>query len=209
MNFLILDTTQLNSNIVLGANKENFSVMLNEKLKPSESLINGVDTVLSNSKKELKDIDVFGCVTGPGSFTGIRIAVTTVKAFLEVYKHAKLVFASVFEIVASLNIEGYVLVPSTSTSFYYAYVKNGKVQSYDIGYYEDIEKILKKDKKVYSLGCEQLLTKNSYNNYETINNYSQIIFDYFLKQVGNNNFNDKKCLEPFYIQLSQAERDLK
>ena len=40
-----------------------------------------IENCLALSKTELQDIDVFACSVGPGSFTGIRIGVSTAKAF--------------------------------------------------------------------------------------------------------------------------------
>lgn len=47
----------------------------------SAALMPAVRDLLRSANASLKDIDVFACVTGPGSFTGIRIGVSTVKAF--------------------------------------------------------------------------------------------------------------------------------
>ena len=39
-----------------------------------------IESVLDELKMSIKDIDVFSCVIGPGSFTGIRIGIATMKA---------------------------------------------------------------------------------------------------------------------------------
>ncbi|MDP8234262.1 MAG: tRNA (adenosine(37)-N6)-threonylcarbamoyltransferase complex dimerization subunit type 1 TsaB [Candidatus Saelkia tenebricola] len=44
-------------------------------------LHSSIDEVLKKTGFNIKDVDVFVVVKGPGSFTGIRIAVTTVKGF--------------------------------------------------------------------------------------------------------------------------------
>lgn len=48
-------------------------------------LLPAVQRVLETSGCSLADVDAFGVASGPGSFTGVRIGLTTVKAWSEVY----------------------------------------------------------------------------------------------------------------------------
>jgi tRNA threonylcarbamoyladenosine biosynthesis protein TsaB len=48
-------------------------------------LLPAVQRVLQASGCSLTDVDAFGVASGPGSFTGVRIGLTTVKAWNEVY----------------------------------------------------------------------------------------------------------------------------
>lgn len=48
-------------------------------------LLPAVHRVLLTSGCALTDVDAFGVASGPGSFTGVRIGLTTVKAWSEVY----------------------------------------------------------------------------------------------------------------------------
>lgn len=50
------------------------------KLTHSQSLMPMVEEGLSHSALTLEDIDLFAAVMGPGSFTGVRIAISAVKA---------------------------------------------------------------------------------------------------------------------------------
>lgn len=50
-------------------------------LRHSISLMPYIEKVLEKAGVKVNDIDVYSCVIGPGSFTGIRIGVSTVKAF--------------------------------------------------------------------------------------------------------------------------------
>ena len=52
---------------------------LNVKTTHSERLMTAVDNVLKQAELTLGDIDVFGIAIGPGSFTGLRIGLSTVK----------------------------------------------------------------------------------------------------------------------------------
>lgn len=45
----------------------------------SESLLPTVESVLKITGTAISDVDLFACSTGPGSFTGVRIGVATVK----------------------------------------------------------------------------------------------------------------------------------
>lgn len=48
-------------------------------------LLPAVDRVLQSARCTMSEVDAFGVASGPGSFTGVRIGLTTVKAWCEVY----------------------------------------------------------------------------------------------------------------------------
>jgi len=54
---------------------------LNVKTAHSERLMTEVDHALKQAGLGISDIDVFGVAIGPGSFTGLRIGLSTVKGF--------------------------------------------------------------------------------------------------------------------------------
>jgi tRNA threonylcarbamoyladenosine biosynthesis protein TsaB len=54
--------------------------MINNKKTHSQMLLPMLQELLESLKLDPADIDVFAAVTGPGSFTGLRIGVTTIKA---------------------------------------------------------------------------------------------------------------------------------
>ena len=49
-------------------------------------LLPAVNRVLQAAGRRFADIEVYAAAAGPGSFTGIRIALTTVKAWNEVFQ---------------------------------------------------------------------------------------------------------------------------
>jgi tRNA threonylcarbamoyladenosine biosynthesis protein TsaB len=51
----------------------------------SEWLLPAVDEVLSEAGIKMQQVQVLAAATGPGSFTGLRVGLTTVKAWAEVY----------------------------------------------------------------------------------------------------------------------------
>ena len=51
----------------------------------SKWLLPAVERVLRFAGMFLRDVDVYGVTAGPGSFTGVRAGLTTVKAWAEVY----------------------------------------------------------------------------------------------------------------------------
>ena len=54
--------------------------LLNHKKTHSQKLIPMIHEVLKNMEMKLEDIDLFATTIGPGSFTGLRIGVTSIKA---------------------------------------------------------------------------------------------------------------------------------
>ncbi len=66
----------------------------------SATLLPAVDVCLRFAHCEIKDIDLFGIVRGPGSFTGLRIGLATIKALAAVRKRP-VVTATSLEVLAA------------------------------------------------------------------------------------------------------------
>jgi len=78
----------------------------------SSWLIPAVEKTLALSRSSLAQVDVFAASTGPGSFTGLRVGLTSVKAWSEVYGKP-VVGISRLEAMARLAKTGSSLVAST------------------------------------------------------------------------------------------------
>ena len=47
----------------------------------SKLLINQIDNILNNNNLHIKNIDAFAISKGPGSYTGLRIGLSSIKGF--------------------------------------------------------------------------------------------------------------------------------
>ncbi len=85
MKVLGLDTSTLMTTCgVIDDGKLIGEFSLSQDMSHSEKLVPMVKELLKNLKLELKDIDLFAVGIGPGSFTGLRIGLATVKAFAHI-----------------------------------------------------------------------------------------------------------------------------
>lgn len=75
-----------------------------EKAMTAEQLLPEVDAALDKMGIELSNLDDFVCVTGPGSFTGIRIGVNTIRAFA--YALNKSAYGVTYDRLMAYNIGG-------------------------------------------------------------------------------------------------------
>lgn len=78
-NYLMIDTAS-GTRALLHIGGE-FYYDENLKNAGSETLMPMIDSLLKKAGAKLSDIDIFGACVGPGSFTGLRIGLTTVKTF--------------------------------------------------------------------------------------------------------------------------------
>ena len=58
--------------------------LLNVRSTHSEKLLKQIDLLLAEAGWQLAELDLLAAVTGPGSFTGLRIGITTVKGLAQV-----------------------------------------------------------------------------------------------------------------------------
>jgi universal bacterial protein YeaZ len=70
------------------------------RMRLSERLISDVDALLNDAGIELHHVDAFAVDIGPGSFTGVRIGVTTAKTWAD-HLNKPLVGVSALEAIAS------------------------------------------------------------------------------------------------------------
>ncbi|WP_455100479.1 tRNA (adenosine(37)-N6)-threonylcarbamoyltransferase complex dimerization subunit type 1 TsaB [Parvimonas micra] len=81
MKILAIDTSTTHSSCaVMEDNNIVGDYSINQSMSHNEILLVMVDEMLKKLNIDIEDIDLFVAVTGPGSFTGIRIGVTVVKA---------------------------------------------------------------------------------------------------------------------------------
>lgn len=85
MKILSIDTSTIVSSVALVDEDKIYSeITINSKKNNhSEKLILLIDEVLKSSDLQIEDIDYFSCTIGPGSFTGLRIAIATIKGLAQ------------------------------------------------------------------------------------------------------------------------------
>jgi tRNA threonylcarbamoyladenosine biosynthesis protein TsaB len=84
MNTLTIDTSTIVASVaILNEEKLVGEMIINHQKKHSEKLMIAIDHLLTDGGLSIQDIDVFGIVSGPGSFTGLRIGMATVKGFAQ------------------------------------------------------------------------------------------------------------------------------
>lgn len=206
MKVLGLDTTRKIAKVFV-FNKENnqeLVLSLNENIKHSEGLFLYIEKILFETRFDIENFDYLACVVGPGSFTGIRVGMSTIKGFNKVI-NKQIVPINTFELFLPIVKNGIILLNSTSTSCYFAKIKNKQIVETGVVNKKDIKELVG-DNKIYILREEQLVLGLEYNDIEVIENinelYSKCIMDKIEKQSFSN-------FVPCYLQLSQAERNLK
>jgi tRNA threonylcarbamoyladenosine biosynthesis protein TsaB len=87
MNVLAIDTCESRGSVALLRDTMTFARIAHEGNQDySAWLLPAVDKLLHEAHTSLAQIELFVVATGPGSFTGLRVGLTTVKAWAEVYR---------------------------------------------------------------------------------------------------------------------------
>jgi tRNA threonylcarbamoyladenosine biosynthesis protein TsaB len=83
MKILAIETSTMLGGVAIMGDTEGLIIetRLNVKRTHSERLMTEVEHALKQAGMVVSDIDVFGVAIGPGSFTGLRIGLSTVKGF--------------------------------------------------------------------------------------------------------------------------------
>jgi tRNA threonylcarbamoyl adenosine modification protein YeaZ len=82
LNLLIISNTLKNILVVLQDEKNKIYTRILTENKSGNYLAKAIKEVVEESKANIKNIDEFGIDIGPGSFTGIRVAISTLQGLL-------------------------------------------------------------------------------------------------------------------------------
>lgn len=78
---LSLETATMAGSVWLGRGTDQLATRLgDQKVSQSSSLLKDIDECLAEADVKLPKVELFACASGPGSFTGLRIGIATLKA---------------------------------------------------------------------------------------------------------------------------------
>ncbi len=157
MNILVSDTSTSILSIALRTDTSYEERMVNGNFAPSENLMGEIKSLLERAGITFKDLNLLVCTKGPGSFTGLRIAMAMMKG-IALACDVPLVSVptlSAIERTVSPLWKGPVLsiIDAKKKRFYYRLSENGEALTPDMD--ESTERIVE---EVKALGKTVLLT---------------------------------------------------
>ncbi|MCR1951796.1 tRNA (adenosine(37)-N6)-threonylcarbamoyltransferase complex dimerization subunit type 1 TsaB [Clostridium sp. DSM 100503] len=198
---------------------------LNNKMEHSTLIMDMIDKLLKDSNLSIDDIDGFIVSKGPGSFTGLRIGMSTVKGLSFGSNKPYISISSLDALAYSLiNFDGIIcpIMDALRDSVYTCLYKNNngnleKLTDYSAFDLDELIEILKeKGEKVIFTGDgltkhKEYLSNNLPNAYFAPNHLSIIrassLGDLGIKLLLNNE-SDELNSSPFYLKKPQAQREL-
>lgn len=226
MKILALDTSTLMATCaIIDGDKILGEYSLNQDMSHSEKLVPMIKTILEGLSLGIKDIDLYGVSIGPGSFTGLRIGVATIKGFAHLFDKP-LVGISTLEGLAFNLPYNNIVVPMIDARRDRVYTgiytwEESKIKTImepDVIEVNDLMKILDKYEKVVVNGEGSLVYKEIIMNslgekvqFSTISQNScraTSIGELALQKYKVGHRDDYYTLIPDYLRKTQAEREL-
>lgn len=124
---LIIDTSFKDMVVgIVGGNDIIYKCQKYAYQQQSEIAISEVDKALKEAKLDPKQISKIIVTIGPGSYTGVRIALTIAKVYCSML-HIELVPVTTLEILAGTSGKKLSIIDARSKMVYYGVYDNGKV----------------------------------------------------------------------------------
>lgn len=184
------------------------NLLIERKLNLSHDLstfaIDEVDKMFKEANFDVKDIDKIIVVSGPGSFTGIRIGMTLAKVYAYSLNKEITTVTSLDAMKESINFNG-LIVPMIDARRGYVYA----------GIYDGDKEVIPNqhislDKLkliLYGLGKKYVfITNDLFKDIETVK-YNPDILKIVLKYQDKESINPH-LIEPTYFKLTEAEENL-
>lgn len=218
MKILAIDTSSSICSVAILEDDELIDeINLDDGRTHSENLMPLIDNILKRNSLDIKDIEMISCCTGPGSFTGIRIGVATIKPMAEVL-NIKVASVTSLEILARniQNAETIVSLIDARNNQVYCGIfdkEYNKKQEYLADDINNVIEVLKNYKNITFVGNgailhKELLTNSLKNvnfsneNEQSAKNCGKIGYKKYLE----NELYTADTIVPIYLRKSQAER---
>ena len=226
MKILAIDTS---SNIcsvsILEDNKLLIEKHNDDQKTHSQKLMPLIDETLREVNLQLSDINLLACCQGPGSFTGIRIGISTVKAFADVKNIPIIGVTSLESLAYNIKTEGLIasIIDAKHDNVYFALYEL-KNNSYNLicnpisDNINNVIKILKQySNKITFVGDGSIVHKElldaKFNNCSFASDLENIQTSISVALAAYDKFNNSSyeptfTLSPIYLKKSQAEINL-
>ena len=228
MKILAMDTSGPNCSVcILDEEKVICDFNLNTGTTHSQTLLPIVDTLKQFSNVELSDIDVFACGIGPGSFTGLRIGLATVKGFALSINKPVIGVSTLLGLAYNTSIfDGLVcsVLDAKNNNVYAGIFKYEKDKPILVGDYitDDVDTLInilkEKNSKVLFVGDGAISFRKNFEDalgdmayfapLHLNNQLASSVAKAALDRALLNDFDNYDTLNPMYLKKSQAERML-
>lgn len=192
----MIDTAGASAYVLVRNGDMQASTQLPNEKRHSDVLLGELDGLLRKVDMKVTDLDYMGVVTGPGSFTGIRIGIATIKGFAAV-NNCNLIGLTVFDVLSEEVTSGRALLKCTKTSCYYADYKNHKIIGSGVVDNSELQ-----DEKYFVVAGDGLEGAKR----QEITDYEELLKKAMEKAIKTKNFVQNNKLEAVYMQKPQAER---
>lgn len=200
---------------------ENF---INSTMNHSCTLIPTIDNLLVFANLKISDIDLFVTTSGPGSFTGIRIGISTVKGFAWAMDKPCIAISSLEALAFNLIDTDCIACPVIDARGDRVYTSLFKIHSKKLTRLTDDnvilinelqKKLLNTEENIIFLGdgadlCYNIMKQRI--NSKTANSVNRLCRASSVCMVGKDKYKSRQIssaydIVPQYINLSQAERE--
>lgn len=175
MKILSIDTSSnICSVAILQDKKIIYEKNIDNQLTHSQKLMPMIQECMDNASISIRDIDIFACSKGPGSFTGIRIGIATITAFVDVFKKPAFGITSLEGLAYNVKNEGLIcsLIDAKNDNVYCGLFKldNNQytlLQDYTSDHIDNIFQTLfmYKNEKITFVGDGAVLHRNKLSSY--------------------------------------------
>ena len=224
MKILAVDTSSSNCSVSITEVDENknFNIIVsknnNDEKTHSQKLMPMIDEALKEAHLFLSDINLLACCLGPGSFTGIRIGIATIKAFADVKNIPVVGVTSLESLAYNINKPGYIcpIIDCKNNNVYSALFYNMEQVGENIA--ESIDITLNKISDLTSdsitfIGNGSMIHKDlilqkfpnakfSGDNIHSSISLAECAYNKYLK----GDYGASNHISPLYLRKSQAER---
>ena len=191
----------------------------------SQKLMPLIDELLKEANLTLDNIDLLACSQGPGSFTGIRIGISTVKAFADVKNIPIIGVTSLESLAYNINTEGLIatLIDAKHDNVYFALyeLKDNKYTTVIDPISDTITNVIQSLKnyndKITFVGdgseVHKDLLSNEFSNCTFASSEQNVQTSISIGKCAYNKYNSNDytkvySVSPIYLKKSQAEINL-
>ncbi len=227
MNILAIDTSGIVASVAIG-NEDKIlgEITLNYKQNHSVTIMPMIDSLLKMLDMDIEEIDYFAFTKGPGSFTGLRIGASTVKAMAHSLDKKIVPISTLQAMAFNIVDNGRFIVPIIDAKAERVFAgiyknENGKLEPVVEDYATDINElltyILDNDIEPIFLGDGSIAYKDIINKHFKEENFAPMslnmqkassLLALSLQYIKDEKYVGYNNVEIEYLRKPQAQREL-